>query len=32
MLDGFLNDYSSKIKDSLLARIYGIYEMKVGTQ
>ena len=32
MFDGFLNDYSGKIKDSLLARIYGIYEIKIGTQ
>ena len=32
MFDGFLNDYSLKVQDSLLARIYGIYEMKVGNQ
>ena len=30
MFDGFLNDYSCKIQDSVLARIYGIYEIKVG--
>ena len=32
MFEGFLNDYSCKIKDSLLARIYGIYEIKIGIQ
>ena len=32
MFEGFLNDYYSKMQDSLLARIYGIYEIKVGTQ
>ena len=32
MFEGFLNDYFSKIQDSLLARIYGIYETKVGSK
>ena len=31
MFDGFLNEYSRKVKDSLLARIYGIYELKIGS-
>ena len=32
MFDGFLTDYAKKIKDSLLARIYGIYKIKIGNQ
>ena len=32
MFEGFLNEYSLKIQDSILARIYGIYEIKIGTQ
>ena len=32
IFDGFLTEYAKKIKDSLLARIYGIYKIKIGTQ
>ena len=32
LFKGFLKDYSNHIRDSLLARIYGVYEIKVGTQ
>ena len=32
MLGKFLNGYFSRIKDSLLARIYGLYEIRVGNQ
>ena len=31
MLDGLLIDYAREIKDSLLARFYGIYEIKIET-
>ena len=32
MLEGFLKSYASKVENSLLARIYGIYEVKIGVQ
>ena len=32
MLGRFLIDYFHKISDSLLARIYGLYKIRVGNQ
>ena len=32
LLGSFLQDYFQKISDSLLARIYGVYEITLGSQ
>ena len=32
MFDEILNEYAQKVEDSLLARIYGIFELKIGMQ
>ena len=32
MFEGFLNNYAEYLQQSLLSRIYGIYEIKIGNQ
>ena len=32
ILGRFLKDYFSKLQESLLARIYGLYELTIGTE
>ena len=32
LFDGLLDEYSQKVQNSLLAKIYGIYELKIGLQ